>query len=271
VAGHFHVPTIAGHSPTFGFAPAAANDMTVSVADSGDRGRRHRNPFTPCRAAMGGICTIRSCCASAASYCLPDRSLPPSWRACRTTRRATAILMLAAYGVRRIQKQVCSRPSARSGNYGKRQRTFTRQHPLRRELGPLIVVTLGGNIEDRSSHLDPVDRRWFGIVVRMLLAAVSGRMAGVLLLADLFGQVRRLLPFAFARAGSARAQALFLQGTVAVVASRRVLRPFRRSPRCATLSRIGPAVTMIVNNAVIPNSPWPPHRSITGDRAKLRS
>jgi len=70
----------------FGFAAAAANDMTVSVA-RGDRAAAIET-FHAVRAAMAEY--ARSSCSFASRQCMPSRTFhSPSCRGCHTSRRGT--------------------------------------------------------------------------------------------------------------------------------------------------------------------------------------
>jgi len=114
----------------------------------------------------------------------------------------------------------------------------------------LIVVTLGGNIEDAAATYLSIGV--VGIVVRMLWLRVQAGWLVYFSWRISFGQVRRLLHPAFAVLALPMAQALFLQGTVAVVGLAAGAAAVPAFTAVRTLSRIGLQLTMIVNNAVIP-------------------
>ena len=230
----------------FGFAAAAASDMTVSVA-RGDRAAAIAT-FHAVRAAMAGICAILLGLCVAAVYCLPDRSLAFVSGLSHDQARY-AILMLAAYGVLSIQNSVSLAAFRSIGNYATGTYLHTSIH-FAENLGALIVVTLGGNIEDAAATYLSIGV--VGIVVRMIWLRVQAGWLVYFSWRISFGQVRRLLHPAFAVLALPVAQALFLQGTVAVVGLAAGAAAVPAFTAVRTLSRIGLQLTMIVNNAVIP-------------------
>lgn len=230
----------------FGFAAAAANDMTVSVA-RGDRAAAVET-FHAVRAAMAGICSILLLVCVAAVYCIPDRSLAFVAGLSHLQARY-AILMLAAYGVLSIQNSVSLAAFRSIGKYATGTYLHTSIH-FAENLGALIVVSLGGNIETAAATYLTVGL--VGTAVRMVWLRV---LAGWLVYFSWrvsFGQVRRLMNPALAVLALPVAQALFLQGTVAVVGLAAGSAAVPAFTTVRTLSRIGLQLTMIVNNAVVP-------------------
>jgi O-antigen/teichoic acid export membrane protein len=230
----------------FGFAAAAANDMTVSVA-RGDRAAAIET-FHAVRAAMAGICSILLLVCVAAVYCIPDRSLAFVSGLSHVQARH-AILMLAAYGVLSIQNSVSLAAFRSIGKYATGTYLHTSIH-FAENLGALIVVSLGGNIETAAATYLTVGL--VGTAVRMVwLRAQAGWLVYFSRRVS-FGQVRRLMNPALAVLALPVAQALFLQGTVAVVGLAAGSAAVPAFTTVRTLSRIGLQLTMIVNNAVVP-------------------
>jgi O-antigen/teichoic acid export membrane protein len=230
----------------FGFAAAAANDMTVSVA-RGDRAAAIET-FHAVRAAMAGICSVVLLICVAAVYAIPDVSLAFVSGLSHEQARY-AILMLAAYGVLSIQNSVSLAAFRSIGKYA----TGTYIHTtinFAENLGALVVVSLGGNIEDAAATYLTVGV--LGIAVRMVWLRVQAGWLVYFSWRVSFGQVRRLLHPAFAVLALPMAQALFLQGTVAVVGLAAGAAAVPAFTAVRTLSRIGLQLTMIVNNAVVP-------------------
>jgi O-antigen/teichoic acid export membrane protein len=230
----------------FGFAAAAANDMTVSVA-RGDRAAAIET-FHAVRAAMAGICLILLLLCVAAVYAIPDHSLAFVSSVSHDQARY-AILMLAAYGVLSVQNSVSLAAFRSIGKYATGTYLHTTIHFVE-NLCALVVVFLGGSIEAAAATYLLVGIA--GIAVRMVwLRAQAGWLVYFSWRVSL-GQVRRLLHPALAVLALPMAQALFLQGTVAVVglAAGAAVVPAFTAVR--TLSRIGVQLTMIVNHAVIP-------------------
>jgi O-antigen/teichoic acid export membrane protein len=230
----------------FGFALAAANDMTVSVA-RGDRAAAVQT-FHAVRAAMIGICSILLLICVAAVYSVPDRSLGfVSGLSHDQTRYV--MLMLAAYGVLSIQNSVSLAAFRSIGKYAAGTYLSTSIH-LAENLGALIVVSLGGNMEAAAATYLIVGL--VGMVVRMVWLRVQAGWLVYFSWRVHFGEVRRLLNPAFAVLALPMAQALFIQGTVGVVGLAGGAATVPAFTTVRTLSRIGLQLTMIVNNAVVP-------------------
>jgi O-antigen/teichoic acid export membrane protein len=230
----------------FGFAAAAANDMTVSVT-RGDQAAAIET-FHAVRAAMIGICSVLLILCVAAVYFIPDRSLDFVSGLSHAEAR-DAILMLAAYGVLSIQNSVSLAAFRSVGRYATGTYLQTTIH-FAENLGALLVVFLGGNIETVAATYLTIGI--VGIVVRMvLLRALAGWLVYFSWRVS-FGEIRRLLQPALAVLALPMAQALFLQGTVAVVGLAAGPAAVPAFTAVRTLSRIGLQLTMIVNNAVVP-------------------
>jgi O-antigen/teichoic acid export membrane protein len=230
----------------FGFAAAAANDMTVSVA-RGDRAAAI-DTFHAVRAAMAGMCSILLVLCAATVHVIPDRSLAFVAGVSHDQARH-AILMLAAYGVLSIQNSVSLAAFRSIGRYATGTYLHTTIH-FAENLGALLVVSLGGDIEDAAATYLSIGI--LGIVVRMVWLRVQAGWLVYFSWRVSFGQVRRLLHPAFAVLALPMAQALFLQGTVAAVGLAAGAAAVPAFTAVRTLSRIGLQLTMIVNNAVMP-------------------
>jgi len=159
-----------------------------------------------------------------------------------------AILMLAAYGVLSIQNSVSLAAFRSIGNYATGTYLHTSIH-FAENLGALIVVTLA---ETSRTQQPPTCRSAWSASWCACSGCGSGRMLVYFSWRISFGQVRRLLHPAFAVLALPMAQALFLQGTVAVVGLAAGAAAVPAFTAVRTLSRIGLQLTMIVNNAVIP-------------------
>jgi O-antigen/teichoic acid export membrane protein len=230
----------------FGFAAAAANDMTVSVA-RGDR-RAAIETFHAVRAAMAGICSILLVVCIAGVYFIPDRSLDFVAGLSHVQARH-AILMLAAYGVLSIQNSVSLAAFRSIGRYATGTYLQTSIH-FAENLGALIAVSAGGNIETAAATYLAIGI--LGIGLRMVLLRAQARWLVYFSWRVSFGEIRRLMHPALAVLALPMAQALFLQGTVAVVGLAAGPAAVPAFTAVRTLSRIGLQLTMIVNNAVVP-------------------
>jgi O-antigen/teichoic acid export membrane protein len=230
----------------FGFAAAAANDMTVSVA-RGDRAAAIET-FHAVRAAMAGICSVLLFLCFVAVYFIPNRSL--DFVAGLSHEQARyAILMLAAYGVLSIQNSVSLAAFRSIGKYATGTYLHVSIH-FAENLGALVVVAMGGNIEAVAATYLAIGI--VGIGVRMILLRIQAGWLVYFSWRVSFGQIRRLLNPALAVLALPMAQALFLQGTVAVVGFAAGAAAVPAFTAVRTLSRIGLQLTMIVNNAVVP-------------------
>ena len=230
----------------FGFAAAAANDMTVSIA-RGDR-RAAVETFHAVRAAMAGICALLLLICVAAVFLIPDGWLAPITGISHDQARY-AILMLSAYGVLSIQNSVSLAAFRSVGRYATGTYLHTTVHFLEAVVA-LVVVSLGGNIEAAAASYLLVGIA--GIAVRMALLRAQAGWLVYFSWRISFGQVRRLLHPAVAVMALPLAQSLSLQGTVAVVGLAAGAAAVPAFTAVRTLSRIGVQLTMIVNNAVLP-------------------
>jgi O-antigen/teichoic acid export membrane protein len=230
----------------FGFAAAAANDMTVSIA----RGERAAaiETFHAVRAAMAGICLILLLVCVTAVYGIPDRSLDfVSGVSHDQARRA--ILMLAFYGVLSVQNSASLAAFRSIGKYATGTYLQATMHFME-NIGALVVVSLGGNIEAAAATYLLIGIT--GIAVRIVWLRTQARWLVFFSWRVSFGEVRRLLRPAIAVLALPLAQALFLQGTVAVVGMAAGAAAVPAFTAVRTLSRIGLQLTMIVNSAVLP-------------------
>jgi O-antigen/teichoic acid export membrane protein len=230
----------------FGFAAAAANDMTVSIA-RGDRAAAIET-FHAIRAAMAGICLILLLISVAVAYGIPDRTLAfVSGVSHDQARRA--ILMLACYGVLSVQNSASLAAFRSIGKYATGTYLQATIHFVE-NIGALVVVSLGGNIEAAAATYLLVGIG--GIAVRMVWLRAQAQWLVFFSWRVSFGQIRRLLHPAIAVLALPLAQALFLQGTVAVVGIAAGAAAVPAFTAVRTLSRIGLQLTMIVNSAVLP-------------------
>ncbi|HEX4150717.1 MAG TPA: hypothetical protein VHY75_00750 [Steroidobacteraceae bacterium] len=230
----------------FGFAAAAANDMTVSIA-RGDRAAAIET-FHAVRATMAGICAALLLICVAAVFSMPDRWLAPITSISHEQARLT-ILMLAAYGVMSVQNSVSLAAFRSIGRYATGtylQNTIN----LLEAVSALVVVSFGGNMEAAAATYLLVGIA--GIAVRMVLLWVHAGWLVFFSWRISFGQVRRLMHPAAAVMALPLAQSLSLQGTVAVVGLAAGAAAVPAFTAVRTMSRIGVQLTMIVNNAVVP-------------------
>ncbi len=230
----------------FGFAAAAANDMTVSVA-RGDRPAAIKT-FHAVRAAMLGFCLILLCICACATYAIPDHWL--AFLADLSVPQARlSVLMLAIYGVLSVQNSVSLAAFRSIGQYASGNYLHMTIHLLE-NLSALTVVFLGGNIEAAAATYLGVGIA--GIGVRMAVLNARARWLVFFAWRISFSEIRRLLHPALAALALPIAEALFLQGTVGVLgfAAGPAAVPAFTSVR--TLSRIGIQLTMTVNRAVLP-------------------
>jgi O-antigen/teichoic acid export membrane protein len=230
----------------FGFAAAAANDMTVSVA-RGDRAAAIQT-FHAVRATMLGICAALLCLCACAVYAIPEHWL--TFIAGLSAAQARwVVLMLAAYGVLSVQNSVSMAAFRSIGLYASGTYLQMTIH-LAENIAALIVVSLGGNIEAAAATY--LCMGIAGIVLRMVILNARARWLVYFTWRVSFGEIRRLLHPALAVLALPIAQALFLQGTVAVVglAAGAVAVPAFTAVR--TMSRIGIQLTLTVNHAVLP-------------------
>jgi O-antigen/teichoic acid export membrane protein len=247
----------------FGFALAAANDMTVSVA-RGDRAAAVKT-FHAVRAAMIGICSLLLLVCVVAVYSIPDGSLGFVPDLSHDQARYV-LLMLGAYGVLSIQNSISLAAFRSIGKYAEGTYLSTSIH-LAENLGALVVVTLGGNMEAAAATYLIVGLA--GMVVRMVWLRIQAGWLVYFSWHVHFGEVRRLLNPAFAVLALPMAQALFIQGTVGVVGLAGGAASVPAFTTVRTLSRIGLQLTMIVNNAVVPEFTMAAASVDHGRRARL--
>ena len=131
----------------FGFAAAAGNDMTISVA-RGDRAAAVET-FHAVRATMFGICLVLLCVCALTVYIIPDR-----WLALvaglSVAQARMAVLMLAAYGVLSVQNSVSLAAFRSIGQYATGTYLQMTIH-LVENIAALSVVFFGGNIEQAAA------------------------------------------------------------------------------------------------------------------------
>ena len=230
----------------FGFAAAAANDMTVSIA----RGERAAavETFHAVRATMVAICAILLCFSAAGLQIIPDDRLAFVVSLTPAQTRHT-ILMLAAYGILSVQNSVSLAAFRSIGQYATGTYLNNTLH-FAENIGALFVVFRGGSIQDTAATYLLLGI--IGIAVRILWLRATARWLVSFSWRISFEQIRRLLRPALAVLALPMAQALFLQGTVAVVGLAAGAANVPAFTAVRTISRIGVQLTMIVNHAVLP-------------------
>lgn len=230
----------------FGFAAAAGNDMTLSIA-RGDRVTAIET-FQAVRTAVTAVCLIVVAICAAVIYGMPDHVF--AFVAGVSADHARhALLMLAAYGMLSIQNSVSMAAFRSVGLYATGTYLTVTIH-LVDNLAALTVVYLGGDIEAAAETYFVCGL--IGVIVRMIVLRASAHWLVFFAWRTSFAQIRRLVHPALAVLALPVAQALFLQGTVVVVglAAGAVAVPAFTAVR--TLSRLGVQLTMIVNHAVLP-------------------
>ena len=230
----------------FGFAAAAANDMTVSIA-RGDRAAAVRT-FHAVRAATTTVCLIAVAICAAAIYSFPER-----WFAfvvgVSHERARDATFMLVAFGVLSIQNGVSMAAFRSTGLYA--TGTYLQVTILFVEnIAALAVVSLGGDIENAAATY--LCLGLVGMAVRMLVLRARAYWLVFFDWRISFSEIRRLLAPALAVLALPVAQSLFLQGTVVVVGLAAGPAAVPAFTAVRTLSRLGVQLTMIVNHAVLP-------------------
>jgi O-antigen/teichoic acid export membrane protein len=230
----------------FGFTSAAANDMTVSVA-RGDRPAAIKT-FQAVRAAMTGICLTLLCLCAAGAYAVPDGWL--TFVVGESVNHARhAILLLTAYGVLWIQNGVSLAAFRSIGQYATGTYLQMTIH-LVENIAALTVVYLGGDIEAAAATYFFVGL--IGVAVRVIVLRARAPWLVFFAWRASFSEIRRLLHPALAVLALPVAHSLFLQGTVAVVGLAAGPGAVPAFTTVRTLSRIGVQLTMIVNQAVLP-------------------
>lgn len=241
----FTVPNYLAFSD-FGFAAAAANDMTISIA-RGDRAAAIKT-LHAVRAAMTGMCLLLICICALAIYNIPDAWLSNAAGLSGTHARR-AIMMLAAYGVLSVQNSVSLAAFRSIGLYATGTYLHVTIHFLE-NIVALIVVFRGGDIEDAAAAY--LISGMLGIIARMIV--LRARAQWLVFFAWRFstGEIRRLLHPAMAVLALPIAQAVFLQGTVAVVGLAAGAAAVPAFTAVRTFSRLGVQLTMSVNHAILP-------------------
>ena len=230
----------------FGFAAAAGNDMTHSIA-RGDRAAAIET-FQAVRTAVAGVCLIALGICAAILYSLPDIRFAFVTGVSHTHARH-AILLLAVYGLLSIQNSVSMAAFRSIGLYATGaylQSTIN----LAENLAAFGVVILGGGIEAAARTY--VLCSLIGIAVRILVLRTRAHWLTHFSWRAPLAEIRRLTPPALAVIALPMALALSLQGTVVVVGMAAGLAAVPAFTAVRTLSRLGVQLTMIVNNAVLP-------------------
>jgi O-antigen/teichoic acid export membrane protein len=230
----------------FGFAAAAGNDMTHSIA-RGDRAGAIET-FQAVRTAVAGVCLAALGICAVILYSLPDARFA-FVAGVSHTRAREAILLLAAYGLLSIQNSVSMAAFRSIGLYATGTYLQNTIH-LAENLAALGVVILGGDIE--AAALTYVLCSLIGVAVRMLMLRVRAHWLTHFSWRAPLPVIRRLTPPALAVLALPLAQALSLQGTVVVVGIAAGPAAVPAFTAVRTLSRLGVQLTMIVNHAVMP-------------------
>jgi len=230
----------------FGFAAAAGNDMTHSIA-RGDRASAIET-FQAVRTAVTAVCVIALGVAALILSAVPDRRF--AFVAGLTPQHARhAILMLAAYGLLSIQNSVSMSAFRSVGMYASGTYLQSTIH-LAENLAALTAVYLGGNIEAAAETY--LICSLAGVLVRMLILRARAHWLTYFSWRTSMSEVRRLMHPALAVLALPMAQALSLQGTVVVVGMAAGAPAVPAFTAVRTLSRLGVQLTMVVNNAVLP-------------------
>jgi O-antigen/teichoic acid export membrane protein len=230
----------------FGFAAAAGNDMTHSVA-RGDRTTAIET-FQAVRTAITAVCLLALGVCAAILYSLPDARF--AFVAGLTPVHARhAVLLLAAYGLLSIQNSVSMSAFRSIGLYATGTYLQNTVH-LVENVAALSVVYFGGNIEAAAETY--LVCSLIGVLVRMLVLRVRAHWLTYFSWRTSWGQIRRLMHPALAVLALPMAQALSLQGTVVVVGMAAGAAAVPAFTAARTLSRLGVQLTMVVNHAVLP-------------------
>jgi O-antigen/teichoic acid export membrane protein len=230
----------------FGFAAAAGNDMTHSIA-RGDRAAAIET-FQAVRTAVAGVCLVALGVCAAILYSLPDARFAFVAGVSNTHARH-AILLLAAYGLLSIQNSVSMAAFRSIGLYATGTYLQNTIH-LAENLAALGVVMLGGDIEAAAQTY--VLCSLIGVGVRILVLRFRAHWLTHFSWRAPLAEIRRLTPPALAVLVLPMAQALSLQGTVVVVGLAAGPAAVPAFTAVRTLSRLGVQLTMIVNHAVLP-------------------
>jgi O-antigen/teichoic acid export membrane protein len=230
----------------FGFAAAAGNDMTHSIA-RGDRAVAIET-FQAVRTAVAVACLTALGICAAILYSLPDARFAFVAGISHTHARQ-AILLLAAYGLLSIQNSVSMAAFRSIGLYATGTYLQNTIH-LAENLVALGVVILGGDIEAAAKTY--VICSLIGVVVRMLVLRVRAHWLTHFSWRAPLPEIRRLTPPALAVIALPMAHALSLQGTVVVVGMAAGPAAVPAFTAVRTLSRLGVQLTMVVSHAVLP-------------------
>ena len=220
--------------------------MTHSVA-RGDRAAAVKT-FQAVRTAVAGVCLMAFGICAAVLYSLPDARFAFVTGVSHTHARH-AILLLAAYGLLSIQNSVSMAAFRSIGLYATGtylQNTIN----LAENLAAFGVVILGGDIEAAAQTY--VLCGLIGVTVRMLVLRTRAHWLTHFSWRAPLAEIRRLTPPALAVIALPMALALSLQGTVVVVGMAAGPAAVPAFTAVRTLSRLGVQLTMIVNNAVLP-------------------
>jgi O-antigen/teichoic acid export membrane protein len=230
----------------FGFAAAAGNDMTHSIA-RGDRAAAIET-FQAVRTAVAGVCLTALGICAAILYSLPDARFAFVTGVSHTQARH-AVLLLAAYGFLSIQNNVSMAAFRSIGLYATGTYLQNTIH-LAENLGLLGIVILGGDIEAAAQTY--VLCSLIGVGVRMLVLRARAHWLTYFSWRAPLAEIRRLTPPALAVIALPMAQAISLQGTVVVVGMAAGPAAVPAFTAVRTLSRLGVQLTTIVNQAVLP-------------------
>jgi len=241
----FTVPSYLALSD-FGFASAAANHMTVSVA----RGDRHAAIATFQATRVTVLCialAVFGICA-AVVYGLSDRFLASAQEVSHGHSRQ-AILLLTGYGLLSLQNGVTMAGFRSSGFYG--FSTFILANvQLAEFLAALAVVALGGGIG--AAALAYFSVRLIGSVSLAIALKRSVPWLPSMARPSSLKSARMLVSPAIATMALPAAQALFLQGTVLVVGWAAGSSAVPAFTAVRTLSRLAIQITSVVNHAIMP-------------------
>jgi O-antigen/teichoic acid export membrane protein len=241
----FTVPSYLALSD-FGFASAAANHMTVSVA-RGDRNAAI-DTFQATRVTVLCIALLIFGICTAAVYGLSDRYLASVQEVTHGHSRQV-VLLLTGYGLLSLQNGVTMAGFRSTGFYG--FSTFILANiQLAEFLTAVTVVALDGGIG--AAALAYFSVRLIGSAA--LAIALKHKVPWLPAMArpSSLSSVRMLVSPAIATMALPAAQALFLQGTVLVVGWAAGSSAVPAFTAVRTLSRLAIQLTSVVNHAIMP-------------------
>ncbi|MDE2465566.1 MAG: hypothetical protein KGO02_17905 [Alphaproteobacteria bacterium] len=230
----------------FGFATAAANDMTKSVA----RGNcaETLETFQSVRIAVMVIgIAIFLVCALAISF-LPEHFLAGVDAVTHGHAHVT-ILLLVAYGLFSLQNNVALAGFRSVGLYALGT-TILMTIFLAENMAALLVVALGGDV--LAAAMTYFSVRAVGNFVFNVSLRLKARWLSVMAWPRSLGPIRKIMAPAAAVMALPIAQATFLQGTVLMVGAAAGAQAVPTFTTVRTLTRVAIQLTAVVNHALMP-------------------